>query len=212
MREHIEYTSGQIVPLRHRVKAPCNRYTVAEAQDMYGFNYSGVTLDQIEAFTNSLNTHIAYVTEAGERLNVPEEQLEIHDWSKWAPSQFPAYAQKFHPGSSPVDAATVSDEFAAAWLDHIHKEPHHWQHWIFPDGYSPEGSTLEKGVMEMPERYAREMVADWMGASKAYTDSWDMTDWLKKNLPQLKLHSRTARLVSQILTEIGYQEDITYLI
>jgi len=85
--------------------------------------------------------------------------------------------------------------------------PHHWQHWIFADGFSPKGSSVESGVMEMPAIYVREMVADWMGASRVYTGSWDMTAWLATNLPKVRLHSRAWVTLKGILGEesVGYQ-------
>lgn len=164
-----------------------------------------------KAYAISLANHITHVQEAGERLGVPEEQLAIHDESKWSDEEFPHYAAYFHSGidESPLDAAsqegTVSDGFTRAWLHHIHHNPHHWQHWMFPDGFSPEGSSVENGVLPMPENYVREMVADWMGASKGYTGSWDMTDWLNENLHKMSLHSQTWEILREVLGELGYR-------
>lgn len=58
------------------------------------------------------------------------------------------------------------------------------------------------GPLPMPEKYVREMVADWMGASRAYTGSWDMRSWLDKNLPKMRLHPETRRLVNLVLSEV----------
>jgi FMN phosphatase YigB (HAD superfamily) len=56
----------------------------------------------------------------------------------------------------------------------------------------------------MPEKYAREMIADWLGASKAYTGSWDMTDWLNKNYNKIIVHKNTHAFIQKVLREIGY--------
>jgi hypothetical protein len=58
----------------------------------------------------------------------------------------------------------------------------------------------------MPETYVREMVADWMGASRAYTGSWDMTEWLAAQGPGIgeRIHSDTIDKVQSILAELGY--------
>jgi hypothetical protein len=58
----------------------------------------------------------------------------------------------------------------------------------------------------MPEIYVREMVADWWGASRAYTGSWDMSDWLTKNLPRIekKLHPYSIDHLADVLAKIGY--------
>lgn len=160
-------------------------------------------------YTIRLQDHIKYVREAGERIGVRGELLNIHDNSKWWEPEFEAYAKYFCSGvdKSPVDADSVSDEFSVAWLHHIHHNPHHWQHWIFSDGYTPKGSTVENGVVQMPEHYALEMIADWMGASRTYTGSWDMTDWLHKNMSRIRVHSKTADYLRDVL---GSMADVVH--
>lgn len=60
----------------------------------------------------------------------------------------------------------------------------------------------------MPNWYAIEMIADWMGASMAYTGSWDMQEWLYKNMPSIFLHSQTAGFVRGILDHLGYADTV----
>lgn len=156
----------------------------------------------IEAYLDSLVAHIRYVQEAGEKLGVSPQQLRAHDQSKFSESEFPHYAKHFHGGGAP-------DLFAHAWLHHMNYNPHHWQHWIFPDNFTPKGSEVEAGVVEMPTHYALEMVADWMGASRAYTGSWDMAKWLREHMPRIRVHSRTAEHLRFILDNLGYA-DIVY--
>lgn len=155
------------------------------------------------AFMASLKDHIRFVQEAGRKLGVPEDQLQIHDNSKFSLAEFPGYARHFKGGGAP-------DAFALAWLHHIHHNPHHWQYWLFADGFTPRGSEVENGAVEMPIRYALEMIADWMGASMAYTGSFDMMDWLHKNMPKIRVHSKTAAYLRQELDMLGYA-DVVYL-
>jgi hypothetical protein len=60
-----------------------------------------------------------------------------------------------------ADAALRRDrkaQFNRAWLLHIHRNPHHWQHWIL---HEDSGKTL----VLLPEAWiVDEMVADWLGA------------------------------------------------
>lgn len=162
---------------------------------------SRATPEEVElAYAESLKKHIQYVQEAGRKIGVPDWLLESHDNSQWGFPEFVGYAMHFHGGGAP-------DVFAIAWLHHIHHNPHHWQHWIFPDNFTPKGSReVENGVLQMSEIYALEMVADWMGASYAYTGSWDMTDWLGKNIPKIRVHSRTAEYLRQVLDSLGYAD------
>ena len=56
----------------------------------------------------------------------------------------------------------------------------------------------------MPLQDNIEMVSDWLGASRAYTGSWDMQDWLKDNFYKIKLHPITKKNTIKILKELGY--------
>lgn len=104
-------------------------------------------------YLDSLVLHIKSVREAGRRLRVLSQLLELHDQSKFSAYEFRAAVDRFHGGDPEPDA------YAAAWLHHVHNNPHHWQHWMFPDGFSPRGSSVEAGVMEMPRQYVLEKKA-----------------------------------------------------
>ena len=57
----------------------------------------------------------------------------------------------------------------------------------------------------MPGIAVREMVADWMGASRAYegfwTDSKDWT-WVNDNIPKMNLNPMTIKDIAVIIDEI----------
>lgn len=189
----------------------CIRDHFGEVETRLGLSYEfyGITQSIAEKFLASLCEHIKNVREAGEMIGVDKRQLQMHDLSKFDLDEFPYYAANFSGGRSGLDVAhdagKVSDGFAKAWLHHIHLNPHHWQHWIFPDGFTPKGSSVEGGVFAMPEEYALEMIADWMGASKTYTGSWDMSHWLSTNMPKITVHSQTAQFLRDRLNTLGYQ-------
>lgn len=174
-------------------------------------NFHGLDGRVSDWYTKRLQIHIAYVQEAGRQLGVPDEQLARHDESKWSAAEFPAYAAyQYARAHKSAVTAEVGNAFAAAWLHHIHHNPHHWQHWIFPDGFAPGAANAEAGVLPMPGHFALEMVADWMGASKAYTGSFDMTEWLSNNMPRIRLHSETADHIRGVLDALGYA-DVVYM-
>lgn len=86
-----------------------------------------------------------------------------------------------------------------------------WSQFATPIGSASETvSSLENGIVEMPLHYVTEMVADWMGAGRTYTGSWDMTDWLWNHIPKIKVHSKTANHLRGILDSLGYA-DIVYI-
>lgn len=164
------------------------------------YGWYGITQEQARAYLDSLFAHISYVRQAGATLGIPEHQLREHDTSKFSLQELPYYVRNFHGDKRDPDG------FAKAWLHHIHHNPHHWQHWIFPDGFAPKGSCVEGGCVEMPQEYAIEMIADWMGASMAYTGSWDMAEWLSKNTSKIRVHSETARYLTRALDSMGYMD------
>ena len=124
----------------------------------------------------------------------------IHDLSKFTRSELPHYNRQFFGDKGDPQG------FAKAWLHHQNRNPHHWEYWITRSDHSHGGSGAVDGCLPMPARYIREMVADWMGASKAYTGSWWMQDWLEKNLGKMRLHPTTKDSLYSILFSQGYDE------
>lgn len=166
----------------------------------------GLGPEVITNYSQNLEKHIAAVQRCGKLLHVPDDLLRIHDYSKWSAPEFWAYAKHFYGGGAP-------QLFAEAWLHHIHHNPHHWQYWIFPGGvkpYSPPGTNVFNGIMEMPEKYALEMVADWMGASEVYSGDTNMTKWLTKHSETITLHPNTSTFVKNVLQELGYNIELIF--
>lgn len=147
----------------------------------------------IDKYEKSLSDHLKYYREAAIDLGVDPELIKIHDESKGTIEEAPWYVRRFGGGIK-------EEEFEVAWLHHIHNNPHHWEHWIVPGG-----NDNEKGViLRMPDEYVLEMVADWMGSSKAYTGSYKMKKWLEDNLHRVRLHEKSARYLQKILISLGY--------
>lgn len=53
--------------------------------------------------------------------------------------------------------------------------------------------------LEMPEKYAREMVADWYGAGRAITGRWECPKWYSENRSKINLHPKTRAFVEQLI-------------
>lgn len=166
-------------------------------------------------YMKSLLFHKWFVFVAGRKTGVPLWRLIIHDWSKFTLAEFGPYARKFFgdypsevndrlairfPTYSGRTKETVKLDFDRAWLHHQNVNPHHWQYWILVYDDDPKRMT----ALVTPETYVREMVADWMGASRAYTGSWDMGAWLEKNGPRLIIHPQTQGMITAVLVELGY--------
>lgn len=140
--------------------------------------------------------HKWYVFRACRRMRVPLWRAIVHDWSKFTRAELPHYDRQFFGDKG--DPAG----FAAAWLHHQNHNPHHWEYWITRSGHAAGDNNA--GCLPMPETYIREMIADWMGASKAYTGSWRMEEWLSENLPKMRLHPDTRALLGVLLATYGH--------
>lgn len=142
--------------------------------------------------------HKWFVFIACMKLGVPVIQALIHDLSKFTPSEWPIYVRYFHQRRAEFLAGKIlyaKPDFDFAWNHHQKANKHHFQHWLL----IADDSSIRP--IPIPERYAREMVADWLGAGRAKTGSWDIQSWIQKNGPGMKFHLETAKLVGKILRE-----------
>jgi hypothetical protein len=135
--------------------------------DTKSFLLYGINQGMAKSYATQVGKHIECVGKAGIKLEkqfemgLTKEQLADHDCSKWDLAEFPHYALHFH--GEKFGLARNPPKFERAWLHHIHNNPHHWQHWMFPDGFKLDGGEAHNGIIKMPENYLLEMVADWQG-------------------------------------------------
>jgi hypothetical protein len=142
--------------------------------------------------------HKYFVFKAGLKTKTPIWRLVIHDWSKFTIFEAPHYGRQF------FGSANDPLGFSYAWLHHQLNNAHHWEYWVMVSGHNrggyPDGSPLP-----MPEKYVREMVADWMGASRAYEGKWpenlEKWEWWRNNFEKIKLHPQTRNLCRKVVEE-----------
>ena len=121
--------------------------------------------------------HKLFVFVAGVRLGVPIWRLLIHDWSKFTPTEWNPYSRR-HSGFP------IGEEMARAIAHHHRWNPHHWEHW---------------NGRQMPPHFAREMVADWVGAERANHGSWEIRSWYVERQHAMTMHPTTRALVESLL-------------
>ena len=88
--------------------------------------------------------------------------------------------------------------FKVAWLNHIHRNPHHWQYWILVNDDSNEGEIL----LEIPYHYIIEMICDWWAFSWEKGNLSEVFDWYNQHKDYMKLGSKTRYTVEDILSKI----------
>ena len=151
----------------------------------------GTGSDKLKLFKTIL-LHKWFVLLIGRKMKVGWWRLIKHDWTKFLPCEFSAYARKFYGADD--DRAG----FDRAWLHHQNSNDHHPEYWIM---------RTDTGVkfIPVPDQPLREMVADWIGASRAYEGEWPRPEtwkWYKKNFPNIILEQDSCSGVLNLLN--GY--------
>jgi len=149
--------------------------------------------------------HKWFVFLAGVKIGAPVWRLIIHDWSKFLPSEWFPYAEKFYgkkvDKNEPNDfkywlaRGPVDAEFDQAWNLHQKRNKHHWQYWLLTN----DSSDPKHKPMQMPRKYMLEMVADWMGTGRAITGKWECGKWYDQNRGNIMLQEYTRLSVDHIL-------------
>ena len=126
------------------------------------------------------------------KLGIPWLGL-IHDLSKFTPSEWAGYTRYFYGEHK---TAEIETDFDVAWLHHQHRNKHHWQRWLLTlDSERSDGKLF---AVPMPDRYRREMLADWNGAGQAYGNP-NTAEWYLQNRDQMQLHPETRAWIESQL-------------
>lgn len=125
---------------------------------------------------------------------------QCHDASKSKIDEYEAYDDYFYGGNRSYQ---VVDHFNRAWLLHIHRNPHHWQHWILIND-DPESGEV---ILEMPHHYVIEMICDWWSFSWRQGSLDEIFKWYDEHKDYIKLNDATRREVESILEQIRAKLD-----
>lgn len=142
--------------------------------------------------------HKVAVFRAGRYFSAPLFRLLIHDWTKFLPSEWLPYARYFY-GLKSIDN---EERFEQAWNRHQKRNKHHWQYWAsLQDVDDPPIYCLK-----IPDKYIREMVADWTGAGMACSRTKNLKTgvinaraWYAANRDRLMLHEDSRKEIERLL-------------
>ena len=150
-------------------------------------------------YFNYVIKHKWFVLVAGLRLGrVNLWQLIIHDWHKFLPDEWLPYVIYFY--GSGKEAHEIKSRFDVAWNAHQNRAKHHYQYWHL---WNDDG---EKYHLPMPEKYVREMVADWMGAGRAITGKWEMEAWFLDTHHKKDMCCHTWLILGDMFEELKMTE------
>ena len=119
--------------------------------------------------------------------------INEHDNSKYYNDEYAAYDAYFYGDDK--DSPLVKEAFDLAWLKHIHRNPHHWQHWVL---YEDDGKGGPR-ALEMPLPFVIEMISDWWSFSWKSGNLMEIFDWYDKHSDIMILHPNTRKTVESIL-------------
>ena len=161
-------------------------------------------------YDSYIREHTSNVLKAAEWLetNIPELNVMVyafnnllhHDESKWKDDEYQAYDVYFYGNARSTE---IERNFNYAWLRHIHRNPHHWQHWVLINDEPEEGEK----VLEMPYNYIIEMICDWWSFSWKTGNLYEIFDWYENHKKRMILSKNTRELVEQILGQIKEKLD-----
>ena len=135
-------------------------------------------------------------------IDIPNVSYEhqicyLHDEYKDDSAEYKAYDAYFYGKNRSFQ---VVQDFQYAWLTHIHKNPHHWQHWILVHD-DIENGKLET-ILEIPYNYIIEMICDWWAFSWARGNLYEIFNWYDEHSKNMKLAPETRTTVESILDKI----------
>ena len=132
----------------------------------------------------------------------------LHDNDKFRPSMLMSYGNFFYgKEKSPRNKDgyykpndTGYSKFEMSWHEHIHRNKHHWQWWL------KQNDDGTKEILDMEERYIKEMICDWVGAGKAqgFTSPknnrfFETRVWYDKNKDKMTLSPNTRKYVEEFI-------------
>ena len=126
---------------------------------------------------------------------------EGHTVTVYANPPVQMYIKSIKRGKMYLKSLGEKAAFDGAWNHHQKRNKHHWQRWLLTlDSARTDGKLFP---VPMPDRYRREMLADWRGAGRAYGNP-NTAEWYMKNRDQMQLHPQTREWVE---AELGLPTD-----
>lgn len=152
---------------------------------------------------NSINhfktvcTHKKWVAYYCFKFSIPVRGV-LHDLSKFSPAEFIESAKYYTGYRSPIDKCKEENGISKAWLHHKGKNKHHYEYW--QDNFDRGGNPIQ-----MPINDAIEMLADYLGAARAYMKekfSYEAEyDWWKKKTERgIAMHPQTKKFIENALS------------
>ena len=125
----------------------------------------------------------------------------MHDMSKFSYIEFMEGVKYYQGTKSPIIACKEAEGYSKGWLHHKGRNKHHYEYW--QDNFDQGGKSLQ-----IPFKYALELVCDYIAAGKAYAgDSFtyqrEYEWWLNKLKKPLAMHKQTKLFITYMLKSMA---------
>jgi len=164
-----------------------------------------ITFKNVWAHFRKIQTHRKWVRHYCFLAGIPWRGI-THDLSKYSPAEFWESVRYYVGTSSPINEAKKQQGYSNAWLHHRGRNRHHWAYWA--DNFS-ENMTVHM----MPKNDFVEMVCDFLGAGRAYSDSKfsfsaEYNWWLRERDRDCKaMHPKNKLMLDIIFSELEKAEN-----
>jgi len=128
------------------------------------------------------------------KARIPLQGL-LHDMSKFSPVEFFESVKYYQGTSSPIDVAKKVNGYSKAWMHHKGRNKHHYEYW--QDCFDQGGIALE-----IPMKYKKEMICDYIGAGRAYygktfTIEKEYEWWQNKKAKPIAMHENDLAFLDE---------------
>lgn len=150
---------------------------------------TGVQRAWKEILKPALTENIDAIDITAEDFGIIDELVDSHDASKYYDDEYIPYCNYFYPCEG---FEKDQEAFDLAWLQHIHLNPHHHQHWVL---VRDEGELVP---LDMPIPYICEMLCDWHSFTLRDPKS-TAYKWWTDNKQNMTLSDNTIDVIEAII-------------
>jgi hypothetical protein len=153
-------------------------------------------IDNVFNHFSTICTHKKWVAYYCFKFGIPFRGI-FHDLSKFSPTEFIESVKYYTGYRSPIDLCKEKNGVSKAWLHHKGRNRHHYEYW--QDNFDKGGTPLQ-----MPRNDAIEMLADYLGAARAYMGNEfsyaDEYKWWKNKISKgIAMHPQTKKFIDNAL-------------
>lgn len=162
---------------------------------------TNITIRKTLGHLRTVITHKYWVYVYCRKLGITWRGI-THDLSKFSPVEFWESVRYWDGKSSPIPRCKKDKGFSFAWQHHKGRNTHHYEYWI---------DNLDNGgtAIKMPWNDLLELIADWMGAGRAYLGKKftleGELEWFRNKIDKEhpKIHLATEAMIGFMLQQFA---------